>query len=36
VGRLILLALMIPFQAVLTPLFLEMHFLHLLNSLIGC
>ncbi len=26
---------MIPFQAVLTPLFLELHFLHLLNSLIG-
>jgi multiple sugar transport system permease protein len=32
---LILLALMIPFQAVLTPLFLEMHSLHLLNSLVG-
>jgi multiple sugar transport system permease protein len=32
---LVLLAFMIPFQAVLTPLFLEMHFLHLLNSLIG-
>jgi multiple sugar transport system permease protein len=32
---LILLALMIPFQAVLTPLFLVMHDLHLLNSLIG-
>ena len=32
---LILLAFMIPFQAVLTPLFLELHFLHLLNSLIG-
>jgi multiple sugar transport system permease protein len=32
---LILLALMIPFQAVLTPLFLELHSLHLLNSLIG-
>jgi multiple sugar transport system permease protein len=31
----VLLAFMIPFQAVLTPLFLEMHFLHLLNSLIG-
>ncbi|HXW81421.1 MAG TPA: carbohydrate ABC transporter permease [Acidimicrobiales bacterium] len=31
----ILLALMIPFQAVLTPLFLELHFLHLLNSLLG-
>jgi multiple sugar transport system permease protein len=26
---------MIPFQAVLTPLFLEMHTLHLLNSLLG-
>jgi multiple sugar transport system permease protein len=32
---LILLALMIPFQAVLTPLFLEMHSLHLLHSLVG-
>jgi multiple sugar transport system permease protein len=32
---LVLLAFMIPFQAVLTPLFLEMHFFHLLNSLIG-
>ena len=32
---LVLVAFMIPFQAVLTPLFLEMHFLHLLNSLIG-
>jgi multiple sugar transport system permease protein len=32
---LVLLAFMIPFQAVLTPLFLEMHFLHLLNSLLG-
>ena len=32
---LVLLAFMIPFQAVLTPLFLEMHSLHLLNSLIG-
>jgi multiple sugar transport system permease protein len=31
----VLLAFMIPFQAVLTPLFLELHFLHLLNSLIG-
>ncbi len=31
----ILLALMIPFQAVLTPLFLELHFFHLLNSLLG-
>jgi multiple sugar transport system permease protein len=29
---LVLLAFMIPFQAVLTPLFLEMHDLHLLNS----
>jgi multiple sugar transport system permease protein len=33
-GR-VLLAFMIPFQAVLTPLFLEMHDLHLLNSLLG-
>lgn len=32
---LVLLAFMIPFQAVLTPLFVEMHFLHLLNSLPG-
>jgi multiple sugar transport system permease protein len=32
---LVLLAFMIPFQAVLTPLFLEMHSMHLLNSLIG-
>jgi ABC-type spermidine/putrescine transport system permease subunit II len=32
---LVLLGLMIPFQAVLTPLFLELHFLHLLNSLMG-
>ena len=31
----ILLAFMIPFQAVLTPLFLELHFFHLLNSLFG-
>jgi multiple sugar transport system permease protein len=31
----VLLALMVPFQAVLTPLFLEMHYLHLLNSLLG-
>jgi multiple sugar transport system permease protein len=31
----ILLAFMIPFQAVLTPLFLELHAMHLLNSLIG-
>jgi multiple sugar transport system permease protein len=32
---LVLLAFMIPFQAVLTPLFLELHFLHLLNNLLG-
>jgi multiple sugar transport system permease protein len=32
---LVLLAFMIPFQAVLTPLFLELKDLHLLNSLIG-
>ncbi len=32
---LVLLAFMIPFQAVLTPLFLELHFLHLLNNLVG-
>jgi multiple sugar transport system permease protein len=32
---LVLLAFMIPFQAVLTPLFLEMHFLGLLNNLAG-
>jgi multiple sugar transport system permease protein len=32
---LVLLAFMVPFQAVLTPLFVEMHFLHLLNNLIG-
>jgi multiple sugar transport system permease protein len=31
----ILLAFMIPFQAVLTPLFLELHAMHLLNSLLG-
>ena len=31
----ILVAFMIPFQAVLTPLFLELHFMHLLNSLLG-
>ncbi len=31
----VLLAFMIPFQAVLTPLFLELRFLHLLNSLVG-
>ncbi|HET7014444.1 MAG TPA: carbohydrate ABC transporter permease [Streptosporangiaceae bacterium] len=32
---LVLVAFMIPFQAVLTPLFIEMHKLHLLNSLLG-
>jgi len=32
---LVLLAFMIPFQAVLTPLFLELHTLRLLNNLIG-
>ena len=32
---LILLALMIPFQAVLTPLFIELNYLHLTNSLFG-
>ncbi len=32
---LVLLAFMIPFQAVLTPLFLELHTLHLLNNLVG-
>jgi multiple sugar transport system permease protein len=32
---LVLLAFMIPFQAVLIPLFLELHSLHLLNSLLG-
>jgi multiple sugar transport system permease protein len=32
---LVLVAFMVPFQAVLTPLFLEMHDLHLLNSLAG-
>ncbi len=32
---LVLVAFMIPFQAVLTPMFLELHFLHLLNSLTG-
>jgi multiple sugar transport system permease protein len=32
---LVLLAFMIPFQAVLTPLFVEMHYMHLLNSLAG-
>jgi len=31
----ILLAFMIPFQAVLSPLFLELHFFHLLNNLLG-
>ena len=31
----VLLAFMIPFQAVLIPLFLELHSLHLLNSLLG-
>jgi multiple sugar transport system permease protein len=31
----VLLAFMVPFQAVITPLFVEMHFLHLLNSLLG-
>jgi len=31
----ILLAFMIPFQAVLTPMFLELHAMHLLNSLLG-
>jgi len=35
VFSLVLLAFMIPFQAVLTPLFLELHFLHLLNNLVG-
>ena len=29
----VLLSFMAPFQAVLTPLFVEMHYLHLLNSL---
>ncbi len=32
---LVLLAFMVPFQAILIPLFVEMHFLRLLNSLIG-
>jgi multiple sugar transport system permease protein len=32
---LVLLAFMVPFQAILIPLFVEMHTLHLLNSLIG-
>ncbi|HEY3957641.1 MAG TPA: carbohydrate ABC transporter permease [Streptosporangiaceae bacterium] len=31
----VLLAFMVPFQAVVTPLFLELKFLHLLNSLLG-
>jgi multiple sugar transport system permease protein len=31
----VLVALMVPFQAILTPLFLELHYLHLLNSLLG-
>jgi multiple sugar transport system permease protein len=31
----VLLAFMVPFQAVVTPLFIELHFLHLLNSLVG-
>ena len=35
VFALILVTLMVPFQAVVTPLFLELSFLHLLNSLIG-
>ncbi|MFZ0059691.1 MAG: hypothetical protein WAL35_06550, partial [Acidimicrobiales bacterium] len=29
---LVLLAFMVPFQAILTPLFLELHYLHLLNT----
>lgn len=32
---LVLLALMVPFQAILVPLFVEMHIMHLLNSLPG-
>lgn len=32
---LVLLAFMVPFQAILTPLFVEMRYLHLLNSLAG-
>jgi multiple sugar transport system permease protein len=32
---LVLLAFMIPFQAVLTPLFMELHSMHLLNNLLG-
>lgn len=35
VFALILVALMIPFQAVLTPLFLELNYMHLTNSLLG-
>jgi multiple sugar transport system permease protein len=35
VFALVLLTMMIPFQALLTPLFLEMHFLRLTNSLAG-
>lgn len=35
VFALILVALMIPFQAVLTPLFLELNYLHLTNNLLG-
>jgi multiple sugar transport system permease protein len=35
VFALTLVALMIPFQAVLTPLFLELHAMHLTNSLVG-
>lgn len=31
----VLIGFMVPFQAVLTPLFLELHDLHLLNSLVG-
>ena len=32
---LVLVAFMVPFQAILTPLFVELHFLRLLNSLLG-
>jgi multiple sugar transport system permease protein len=35
VFALILITLMVPFQAILTPLFLELSFLHLLDSLLG-
>jgi multiple sugar transport system permease protein len=35
VFALILVALMIPFQAVLTPLFIELNYFHLTNSLVG-